>query len=337
MKCLISIVGLLGLVAAEKKGHNLVGIPREIVDHHSLVGPFISEWWQGGLPHWDFGGAAVVTDKYIRLSPDKQSRLGWLWNDQANYLESWEATLHFRIHSKRNPGADGLALWLAAEPYKYDSRNSQHTSENHLFGNKVGFSGLGIIFDTYDNDSQRDNPVVSVIQGHGKHDMQWEVENDLLNQASMRCVYEFRNTPKTEIVRSRIRYSHNRKVLQIYMAVGIEKKETYCGQILNLDLPTGYYFGLTSTTGHLADNHDVYGFTVTAETDDVQHEDEKIYGDKEKEEAQEKHEEHHQPLVPNDNVDPELLKDRVHAPDNAVPGMGDNAPTDVNAPPRAHH
>jgi hypothetical protein len=31
--------------------------------------------------YWDFGGSTVVsTNKYIRLTPDRQSKTGWLWS-----------------------------------------------------------------------------------------------------------------------------------------------------------------------------------------------------------------------------------------------------------------
>ena len=49
--------------------------------------------WPGGRPargdteenlenrYWDFGGSTVVsTNKYIRLTPDRQSKTGWLWS-----------------------------------------------------------------------------------------------------------------------------------------------------------------------------------------------------------------------------------------------------------------
>lgn len=33
-----------------------------------------------GIPYWDFGGSTVVADDYVRLTPDRQSRQGMLWN-----------------------------------------------------------------------------------------------------------------------------------------------------------------------------------------------------------------------------------------------------------------
>jgi mannose-binding lectin 1 len=265
---MLLLVDLCAAVEERNPHHNTV-------EHHSLIGPFISEWWQGGVPHWDFGASAVITDKYVRVAPDKQSRTGWLWNDQANHLTQWEALLSFRIHSRRNPGADGLALWYVETPSKYDPNNKG--SQPNLWGNNVDFKGLGIIFDTYDNDGQRDNPVVSVIYGAGDPNQKWDIENDLNAQAKMRCVYEFRNTPKHSQVKARIVYAD--KTLRIFLSTAEDEKETYCGQVENLEMPTGYYFGITASTGHLADNHDVYGFVVTAAPEAIKQEDQKIYGD----------------------------------------------------------
>lgn len=32
------------------------------------------------LSYWDFSGSTLITSKYIRLTPDIQSRSGSLWN-----------------------------------------------------------------------------------------------------------------------------------------------------------------------------------------------------------------------------------------------------------------
>jgi len=40
---------------------------------------------------WDFGGDTVIrTDKYIRLTPDKQSREGWLFSRVPLTATNWE-------------------------------------------------------------------------------------------------------------------------------------------------------------------------------------------------------------------------------------------------------
>ena len=32
------------------------------------------------IPFWEFGGTSVVTSSYVRLTPDRQSKQGNLWN-----------------------------------------------------------------------------------------------------------------------------------------------------------------------------------------------------------------------------------------------------------------
>jgi mannose-binding lectin 2 len=32
------------------------------------------------MPHWDFIGSTMVTPKFVRLTPDSQSKQGALWN-----------------------------------------------------------------------------------------------------------------------------------------------------------------------------------------------------------------------------------------------------------------
>jgi hypothetical protein len=51
--------------------------------------------------------------------------------------------MEFNIHNTYSPGADGMAFWYAKEPSRTGS----------LFGYMEEFDGLGIIFDTYDNNA----------------------------------------------------------------------------------------------------------------------------------------------------------------------------------------
>ena len=145
---------LLVLLAAGSAVADWNAYEKEVITHHSMGPPFIQDWWQGGIPYWDFGGDSVVTDNYVRLTPDKQSRDGWLWNDEQNDIPQWEATMGFRIHGVRSPGADGIAFWYVANPVK---------TVGSLWGSPSNFNGIALIFDTYDNDNKQDNPSVTLI------------------------------------------------------------------------------------------------------------------------------------------------------------------------------
>lgn len=36
------------------------------------------------IPYWDFMGSTLVTNDYIRLTPDEQSKNGALWNTEVS-------------------------------------------------------------------------------------------------------------------------------------------------------------------------------------------------------------------------------------------------------------
>lgn len=51
---------------------------------HSLVQPYQGQGME--LPFWDFTGSTVVTNQYVRLTPDRQSKQGAIWNRAVSFL-----------------------------------------------------------------------------------------------------------------------------------------------------------------------------------------------------------------------------------------------------------
>ena len=144
-----------------------------------------------------------------------------------------------------------------------------------LWGNRADFKGIGIIFDTHDNDGRKDNPMVTVIQGKGSPDAKWDFANDLRPQAKFRCVVPFRNTAKGTMTKVRLLYHSG--ALQVFINTpNMGKYELKCGNV-KVDLPTGYYFGFTASTGGMTDSHNVHTFLVTAAPEIIEKEDEKVH------------------------------------------------------------
>ena len=216
-----AVACVAGVVCADPQNYHVGGSEDysayevELIQHHSLVPPFIQDWWQGGIQYWDFGGDTVVTDGYIRLTPDKQSRDGWLWNDEANDIPQWQVVFGFRVHGSRSPGADGIALWYVESPVK---------RVGEFWGGPTDFNGLALVFDTYDNDGGQDNPSVTLLKvcaaglkanngpaiplraththTHTQNDGKprtWDTDHDLVHEGLLRCVYQFRNTATNDV------------------------------------------------------------------------------------------------------------------------------------------
>jgi len=225
-------------------------IPRgDLIHHHSLEPPFVHDWWEEGVPHWDIGGDAVATTEMIRLTPNRPSRFGWIWNTQKNDNPWWEVRMQFHVRSKRNPGADGLAFWYASEPYV-------GSTPGPLFGMPADFKGIGVIFDSYDNDLMRDNPATLFVNNVKGERNQWNTDNDLIEQATFRCMFEHRNTAPGDAVEMIMQY-YNRKLTLRLRTLLRAQNEILCGQIEDIELPMDWVFGATATTGGLSDNHDI--------------------------------------------------------------------------------
>jgi mannose-binding lectin 1 len=256
MPPLMMLLGLLAISVAAtvtKDIHSRAKV--KIIEHHSMHPPHLRDYWGEGIPFWSFQGSTVVTDDYIRLTPDRQSQVGMVWNTEPLDLPAWEIHLGFRVHSKSGYGADGMALWIV---------DDIPTSDGPLFGHPKDFVGVGIVFDSYDNDRYRDNPAVHIIVNPKGEKREFNAQQDFRGQSAANCYYDFRNVAKPHHVIARIRYDGN--TVQVFLTKTDEKEEVLCGSVSGVTLseePSSYFIGMTAETGGISDSHDIHYLHVT--------------------------------------------------------------------------
>jgi hypothetical protein len=196
----------------------------------------------------------MVTENSIRLTPQASSKIGWLWNQQANYFTAWEVVMTFQVSGARL-GADGFAFWAVEEPKK----------EGSAYGYANQWKGLGVIFDTYDNDGGRNNPYIAVIFNDGSKVYDTGIDGGDMSKEG--CVSHFRNT-RTKI---KVRYEsgfvdvrtsflfppdlhllishiHLSSLSKVSVDVGERGNYQACARV-RAEISTGNYFGLTAATG----------------------------------------------------------------------------------------
>ncbi|XP_022172494.1 VIP36-like protein [Myzus persicae] len=211
---------------------------------HSLLKPY-----QGSgitVPNWDFMGSTIVTDKYVRLTPDLQSKSGSIWNSLPCYINNWELQVQFKIHGKGKDSlhGDGMAIWYTRERMKHGP----------VFGNKDLFEGLAVIIDTYSNHNGEHNhqhPYISSMINNGS--LQYDHDRDGTHTELAGCEVKVRNLPtETHVL---IRYTGN----TLTVMTDLEDKAVWkpCFSVDGVELPTGYYFGFSAATGDLSDNHEI--------------------------------------------------------------------------------
>ncbi|XP_069140123.1 vesicular integral-membrane protein VIP36-like [Argopecten irradians] len=210
---------------------------------HTLVKPYQGSGSSMSL--WDFVGSTLVTNNYVRLTPDHQSRQGAIWNTQACNTRNWELHVQFAVHgSGTTLFGDGLAIWYAKEKNRLGG----------VFGNADFFSGLAIFLDTYSNHNgphNHEHPYISAMVNNGS--MSYDHDRDGTHTQLAGCEAKFRNKDHSTYLA--IRYHDN--ILKVSMDIDNKNGWKECFEVRGIKLPLGYYFGASAATGQLADNHDI--------------------------------------------------------------------------------
>ncbi|KAF5270230.1 hypothetical protein FQA39_LY08444 [Lamprigera yunnana] len=211
---------------------------------YSFKPPYLAQK-DGSVPFWEYGGNAIASSENVRIAPSLRSQKGAIWTKSPINFDWWEVDLVFRVTGRGRIGADGLALWYTQSKGAYDG---------DVFGSSDKWVGLGIFFDSFDNDNKHNNPYIMGMVNDGSK--LFDHQNDGGNQVMAGCLRDFRNKPFP--TRARVEYYQN--VLTVFFHNGITNNEgdyELCFRTENVILPKGGHFGVSAATGGLADDHDV--------------------------------------------------------------------------------
>lgn len=195
---------------------------------------------------------AIASSESIRVAPSLRSQKGAVWTKTKTNFDWWEVDIAFRISGRGRIGADGLAFWFTTEKGDYNGE---------VFGSSDRWNGLGIFFDSFDNDNKHNNPYISAVINDGTR--KFDHQNDGINQAVAGCLRDFRNKPFP--TRARIEYYNNVLTVQFHSGMtNNEQDYEMCLRAENVVLPKNGYFGISAATGGLADDHDVFHLLTTS-------------------------------------------------------------------------
>lgn len=209
---------------------------------HSLVKPYHGSGLT--VPNWDLIGSTIITDAYVRLTPDLQGKTGALWNSVPCDVNYWELQVQFKVHGTGKLYGDGFAIWYTREKMK----------EGTVFGSKDYFEGLAIFIDTYTNHNSQNHhrhPYISSMVNNGT--LHYDHDRDGTHTELAGCQVNLRNSPfETHIF---VRYTGN--TLAVLTDLEDEAEMRTCLSVDGVELPSGYHFGFSAITGDLSDNHDI--------------------------------------------------------------------------------
>jgi len=218
---------------------------------YSFKPPYLAQK-DGSVPFWEYGGNAIASAENVRVAPSLRSQKGAIWTKMKTNFEWWEADIIFRVTGRGRIGADGLAFWYTESKGAYDGQ---------VFGSSDKWVGLGIIFDSFDNDNKHNNPYIMAVVNDGTRE--FDHQNDGATQLLAGCLRDFRNKPFP--TRAKIEYYQN--TLTVLFHSGMTNNDQdfeMCLRAENVILPKYGHFGLSAATGGLADDHDVLHFLTTS-------------------------------------------------------------------------
>lgn len=204
------------------------------------------------VPFWEYGGNCIASAQSVRVAPSLRSQKGAIWSKLKTAFTWWEVDILFRITGRGRIGADGLAFWFTEDRGSFDGE---------VFGSSDKWKGLGIFFDSFDNDNKHNNPYIMAVLNDGT--LEFDHANDGGSMIKGGCLKDFRNKPFP--TRARIEYYMN--TLTVLFHNGLTNNENdfeVCLRIENVVLPQIGVFGLSAATGGLADDHDVIHFLTTS-------------------------------------------------------------------------
>ncbi|KAL3287780.1 hypothetical protein HHI36_002242 [Cryptolaemus montrouzieri] len=217
----------------------------------SFKPPYLAQK-DGSVPFWEYGGNAIASSDNVRIAPSLKSQKGAIWTKTPTNFDWWDIDIAFRVTGRGRIGADGLAFWYTQSKGAYDG---------DVFGSSDRWVGLGLFFDSFDNDNKHNNPYIMAVVNDGTKN--FDHQNDGTTQAVAGCLRDFRNKPFP--TRARIEYYQN--TLTVLFNNGMTNNEQdyeMCFRAENVYLPKNGYFGVSAATGGLADDHDVIHFLTTS-------------------------------------------------------------------------
>ena len=111
---------------------------------------------------WETAGSANVASRSVVLTEDEQNQAGTLWSRQLFVAPEWELEMSFRVFGAGEVGADGFALWFTRDGKDEGTREAGDKGSHDAvdaFGHQNRWRGLGIFFDSYDNDNYAEHTV----------------------------------------------------------------------------------------------------------------------------------------------------------------------------------
>jgi len=153
--------------------------------------------WELGTANWKMFGASTFDEHShaITLVDEDPKHQGRVWSRRNFKHHSWvmEFALKVKGHGEGNDMGAGVAFWITERREK----------PGDLYGSQEKFKGIGIFFDTHDDDGKNDNPIIMAVQNDGTMEFNHQKDGQPNRFGGCRAKYRNRNS----LVRVKVKFT----------------------------------------------------------------------------------------------------------------------------------
>lgn len=182
----------------------------------------------------------------ITLTELHSGQVGSIWSNHPINSKSWKAELSYTAHKGSDALiADGIALWYAPPISK-----STFEGRHEIYGGpNPTFSGLMIAVDVYYQPSSytlsrsNDQSAIIVVNNKSPRKYDWDTEGHEI--MSGRCLVRNQERSDPNKIET-LTVEYVNETLKVYHTNEASKP---CVTVNNLELPEGYHFGVSASSG----------------------------------------------------------------------------------------
>lgn len=197
------------------------------------------------VPGWHLSGEnhipQLLSDRIILTPPAPGSARGAIWAETAATHQEWSAELEFRA-SGQERGSGNLQIWFVK-----DGRSAVGQSSVYTIGK---FDGFALVIDQYGGRAG------SVRGFLNDGTASFKDHHNVDSLAFGHCDYSYRNLGRP----SKVRIENGQSGLKVQI------DDTTCFSTDNINLPPGYFFGISAATAENPDSFELNKFVVSTTT-----------------------------------------------------------------------
>ncbi|KAI9593586.1 legume-like lectin [Syncephalis fuscata] len=187
------------------------------------------------IPYFEYFENTLPSVDFIRLSPSLKGMKGAIWAKEPNPHKEWIVEFSVNVFGRHLHGGDGMAFWYTKD----------RGQMGPVYGSKDSWEGLMVALDTYDKRDLRTNTFVLGMLNH--NNLEYSKVEHPMSYILSGCFREYRNL-KAPL---KVRVTYANRTINIDVD-NINEGGNYqpCFESENVDLPTGYYFGMSAASSH---------------------------------------------------------------------------------------